>query len=52
MQLKKTKQVHNVTLEFPNGLTRTVKAKAVDRRTAEERALKFHPNAVGVKRDA
>lgn len=49
MQLKPSRQLYNVVIEFPNGMTRTVKVKAVSREKAERRALKFHPNAIGVK---
>lgn len=52
MQLKKSKQLYHVELEFPNGLTRQVKIKASSREVAEKRALKFHPNAIGVKHSA
>lgn len=50
MQKKSSKQLYPITIEFPNGGTRVVKVKAVSREKAEERALKFHPSAVGVKR--
>ena len=52
MRTKKSKRVYTVMVEYENGLTRTVKVKAVSRETAEKRALKFNPNAKGVKRDA
>lgn len=52
VQLRKSKKLYYVTVEFQNGLTRNVKVKAKDRETAENRALKFYPNAKGVKRDA
>lgn len=52
MQQKKTKKVYLIPLEFANGMSRTVRVKAKDREIAEKRALKFHPNAHGVKRDA
>ena len=52
MQKKSKKQLYRIPLEFSNGMTRTVKVKAKDRESAEERALKFHPSAIGVKRDA
>ncbi len=51
MQLKKSKQLYYVELEFPNGLTRQVKIKAATREIAENRALKFNPGAKGVRRD-
>jgi hypothetical protein len=52
VQLKKSKKLYHVIVELPNGITRTVKVKAIDREHAEKRALKFQPNALGVKRDA
>lgn len=52
MQVKSQKKLYNITLEFDSGMTRSVKVKAVSRSAAEERALKFHPRAKGVKRDA
>ena len=50
MQLKSPKKMFNVTVEFQNGLTRNVKVKATSQEKAEQRALKFHPSAKGVKR--
>lgn len=52
MQTKKSKRLFHVTVEYENGMTRTVKVRAVTRELAEKRALKFHPMAKGVKRDA
>lgn len=52
MQLKKSKRLYHITVELPNGLMRTIKVKARDLETAENRALKFEPRAIGVKRDA
>ena len=52
MQTKKSKRLFYVTVEYENGMTRTVKVRAVTRELAEKRALKFHPTAKGVKRDA
>jgi len=52
VQQKKSKQLYRIPLEFANGMTRTVKVKATSRETAELRALKFHPGATGVKRNA
>lgn len=52
LQIKKSKQLYSVMLEFKGGVTRTVTVKAKDRPTAERRALKFHPSAYRVKRDA
>lgn len=51
MQAKKTKQLYHIEIEFQNGLTRIIPVKAVDRSTAESRALKFNPSAIGVKRN-
>lgn len=52
VQVKSQKKLYNITLTFDSGMTRSVKVKAVSRSAAEERALKFHPRAKGVKRDA
>lgn len=52
MQLTSKKTLHTIVLEFANGMTRSVKVKAVTRETAEEKALKFNPSAIGVKRGA
>ena len=52
MQTKKSKKLFNVILEFENGMTRTVKVRAVTREIAEKRAMKFHPSAKGVRRYA
>lgn len=52
MQIKKSKRLFNIVVEFQNGMTRTVKVRAVTREIAEKRALKFHPGAIGVKYDA
>jgi hypothetical protein len=52
MRHKKSKRLFHITVEYVNGLTRTVKVRATTREIAENRALKFHPTAVGVKRDA
>lgn len=49
MQKKKSKQLYHIELEFKNGLTKRVSVKAIDRPTAEKRALKFNPSAIGVK---
>ena len=51
MRTKKSKRLYHVEVEFQNGMTRTVKVRAVTRDIAEKRALKFHPSAKGVKRD-
>jgi len=52
LQIKRSKKLYRVTLEFQNAMTREINVKAVDRPTAEKRALKFHPSALRVKRDA
>lgn len=52
MQAKSPKKIYTVVLQFRHEMTRTVKIKAVSREAAEKRALKFHPFATGVKRDA
>lgn len=52
MQTKKSKRLYHVVVEFKNGVFRTVKVRAVTREIAEQRALKFHPNATGIKHDA
>jgi hypothetical protein len=50
MRTKATKRVYEITLVYPSSMTRTVKIKAVDRQTAEKRALKFNPAALHVQR--
>lgn len=52
MRTKKSKSLHNITLEYENGMTKTVKVRAVSREVAEKRAIKRNPNAKGVKRHA
>ncbi len=44
------KQLYHITLELPNGKTKSVKVKASTQEVAERRALKFNPAAIGVKR--
>lgn len=51
MQAKKSKRLYPIVVEFQNGMTKTVKVKAISREVAEQRALKFNPTAKGVKRD-
>lgn len=51
MRIKRSKKMYNIVVMYENGMTRTVKVRAVTRETAEKRALKFQPNAKGVKRD-
>jgi len=48
-RLKPQQQLYIFTLEFPKGITRTVKVKAASREAAERRALKRNPTAIGVK---
>lgn len=50
VRVKRSKQLHHVTLVYENNMTRTVQVQAKDRETAEKRALKRNPNAIGVKR--
>lgn len=50
MQQKKASRVYSITLVYENNLTRDVKVRAKSREVAEKRALKRHPNAIGVKR--
>ncbi len=52
VQKKMSKRLYRIPLEFQNGVTRTVPVKATSREVAESRALKFHPTAVRIKRDA
>jgi len=49
MQSEKSKKLYTIVLEYDNGVTRTVKVKATSRQIAEDRALKFHPRAKGIK---
>jgi hypothetical protein len=51
LKIKPKQKVYRITLEFAGGIYRTVKAKGTDLQVAERRALKHHPNAIGVKRD-
>ena len=51
MRTKKSKRLFHVTVEYENGMTRTVKVRAVTREIAEKRAMKFHTFAKGVNRD-
>lgn len=50
MRTKKVKTLYHIELEFVNGITKLVKIKASNRETAEQRALKFNPSAIKVKR--
>jgi len=47
-----SKRLYHIELKYPNEMTQIVKIKAINRETAEKRALKFHPNAKGVKHNA
>ena len=49
MRQSPTKQTFRITLVYANGMTRDVMVKAVNRETAEQRALKRNPAAMGVK---
>lgn len=49
MQKKSSKKPYSITLEYINGVTRTVKVVASSREVAERRALKRNPAATGVK---
>lgn len=49
MRQKSAKQLHRITLEYANGVTREVKAKATSRELAEKQALKRNPGALRVK---
>lgn len=50
MQFKSVKKMYNVEVEFQSGLSKNVKVKATSLSKAEEKALKFNPSAVRVKR--
>lgn len=50
MRLPKKQQHYKIALEFRLGIVRTVSVKASTREVAESRALKRHPEALGVKR--
>lgn len=52
MRTKKSKMLYHVEVEYPNGMTKLVKVRAVTREIAEQRALKFHPKAKGIKHNA
>lgn len=52
MRIKKSKKLYPIVVVFENGMTRTVKVRAVSREVAEARALKRNPSAKGVKHDA
>jgi hypothetical protein len=52
VQRKPQKRPYTVVIEFEHGMTRNVKVKATSREVAEHKALKFHPTAKGVKRNA
>lgn len=51
MRTKQSKKLFTIVVEFENGMTRTVKKRAVTREVAERKALKFTPGAKGVKRN-
>jgi hypothetical protein len=50
MRIPAKKRPFRIVLEYADGKTRTVTVKAASRETAEDRALKRNPSAVGVKR--
>jgi hypothetical protein len=50
MRIPAKKRPFRIVLEYPTGTTKTVIVKAASRLTAEDRALKRNPNAIGVKR--
>lgn len=52
MRQKKINKLYNITLEYPNGLFRTVQVRASSREVAEQRALKRNSKAEKVKKDA
>ncbi len=52
MRTKKSKKLFTITLEYANGVTRTVQVRAATREVAENRALKRNPSAKGVKYNA
>ncbi len=45
---KEQKRIHRVVLKFPLGLTSSVFIRSRDREDAERRALRQHPEAVGI----
>jgi hypothetical protein len=47
---KQHQQLFTFVLQLSQDRTREVKAKASTREIAERRALKFNPDAIGVKR--
>lgn len=51
MKIKSSQKQFWITLKF-QGYERIVQVRASDRKTAERRALKRNPAAIGVKNDA
>lgn len=49
MRQKPKSKVHTLELNYPNGLSRTVRVKASTREVAEKRALKRNPGSLSVK---
>jgi hypothetical protein len=49
MRKQKSQKSYQLTLEFPNHMTRVVRVKAASREVAERRALKRNPGAVAVR---
>lgn len=52
MRFASKQKPYLITVQFANGLMRTVKVKAASREVAENRALKRNPGALGIKRDS
>jgi hypothetical protein len=52
MRMKKHSKPYVITLEYPNGVTRSTTVVASTREVAESRALKRNPAAIKVKRGA
>lgn len=52
MRSKPTQQRFWITLRFKGYVERIVQVRASDLKTAERRALKRNPRAIGIKRNA
>jgi hypothetical protein len=48
--MKQKEQVYRVVLAFPLSVTRSVFVRAKSRETAEKRALRRNPKAIGIDR--
>lgn len=46
MRTNKTKKHYRITLEYANGMTKTVDVQACSLEVAQRRALKRNPNAI------